>query len=254
MRCYACGGTYARTIMRAFAKGRGELVEPANPKYQSDVTVVWGLARGAPEIIEKAEKAGDPWFYVDHGYVKRGHTHGYYRVTYRGFQKTWVEDRPEDRWEALGTPLRPWKTGSDVVIVPPSATVRALFGPVTLPQGVESKKDGKPVPEKFPNARVVVTWNSVAAVEAAIAGIPCVVYGESAAKPIASPSIDDIRTPDRQAWANSLAYAQFTLKEMEAGTAWNVLCAYLSDTTAERSCRGTSYATLSFPGVAFRSV
>lgn len=240
--------------MQAFARGAGgDYVEQAFPRYVPDVTVVWGLARGGPEIIEKSEKAGDPWFAVDHGYVLRGHTHGYYRVTYRGFQKTWVEDRPEDRWQALGKALMPWKTGSKVVIVPPSETVRALFGPCELPAGIESKKDGKPVTEKFPDAGVIVTWNSVAAVEAVIAGIPCVVYGESAAKPVASPSVDDIRTPDRQEWAKSLAYGQFTLKEMEAGVAWKVLCAYLSDTTAERSCRGTSYAIPSFPGVAFRS-
>ncbi len=215
--------------MRAFAAGcQGEVVDEPFPTYKPGISVVWGLLRGAPEIIEEANARGDPWFYVDHGYVGRGHTHGYYRVTYKLHQKTWVEDRPSDRWDALNTKLNAWHSGSDVVIVPPAPMVRALFGPIIMPEtGVESVKNGKPVLEKFPNAKVVVTWNSIAAVEAVIGGVPCVVHGISAAKPMASPSVDDLRTPDRAMWANSLAYGQFLISEMERGIAWKILKQYL---------------------------
>lgn len=215
--------------MRAFAAGcQGEVIDDPFPKYKPGICVVWGLLRGAPEVINEADSRGDPWFYVDHGYVGRGHTHGYYRVTYKSHQKTWVEDRPSDRWDALNTKLKAWHSGADVVIVPPSPMVSALFGPIIMPEtGVVSVKNGKPVLEKFPNAKVIVTWNSIAAVEGVIGGVPCVVYGESAAKPMASPSVNDLLTPERSMWANSLAYGQFLISEMESGKAWKVLKHYL---------------------------
>jgi transposase len=245
IRCYACGGTYARTIMRAFAEGcGGTFLEQANPEYQAAITVVWGLLRGAPDIIARAKADGAPWYYLDHGYVKRGHPHGYFRATFQSYQKTWVEERPADRWEALETPLRPWRGGTDVVYVPPSPTVSALFGPIVMPMGDPvSPKNGKPVLEKFPKAKAIVTWNSIAAVEAVIAGVPAVVYGESAARPVASPSTDDLRFPEREPWAHSLAYGQWTLKEMESGQAWQVLSKYLSDGTPEKSSPGTFWPT-----------
>lgn len=241
IRCYGCGGTYGNAVMRAFAKGcGGEFVDGS--KYQPAITVVWGLLRGAPELIEKAKADGAPWFYADRGYVRRAvrdEPDGYFRVTFQGYQKTWVEDRPSDRWDALNTPLQKWRDGNDVVYVPPSPIVSALFGPIIMPTGEPvSKKNGKPFLEKFPRAKAVVAWNSIAAVEAVIAGIPAVVYGESAAIPVSSPSIHDLRFPDRDAWAHSLAYGQWTLHEMESGKAWETLSGYLSAGTKEKNSPG----------------
>lgn len=223
--------------MTAFAQGcGGELVPDAYPKYRPGVQAVWGLLRGAPQVIEQARIAGDPWFYVDHGYFKRGHTDGYYRVTFRGHQKAVIEDRPADRWDALKSPL--WKTpkGPDVVMVPPTPNVQGTFGPYWPPDlntsraVLVSKKNGKPWFEKFKSAHMLVTYNSIAAVEAVMRGVPVMTFGESAAQVFSSPSVEDPFVPDeasRARWAHSLAYGQFTINEMQDGTAWRVLRAYL---------------------------
>lgn len=223
--------------MAAFAQGcSGEMVEGANPKYRPGVQVVWGLLRGAPQIVEQAKERGDPWFCLDHGYFRRGHTDGYYRVTYRGYQKTVVEDRPSDRWEALKLSPGTTARGADVVLVPPAANVQAVFGPYWPPaletgrKVLVSRKDGKPWYEKFKSAHMVVTYNSIAAVEAVVRGVPVMVTGESAAQVFSSPSVESPVVPedeDRARWAWSLAYGQFTLEEMRDGVAWHVLRAYL---------------------------
>ena len=89
---YACGGTYGRLIVKAFVAGSGgEVIEGDFPKYRPGIAVVWGLLRGAPQIIEEAKARGDPWIYIDHGYLGRGHTFGYYRTTVGGFQKTTID-------------------------------------------------------------------------------------------------------------------------------------------------------------------
>lgn len=235
--CYACGGTYGRQIMAAFAKGcGGELIDPPNPKYRPGVQVVWGLLRGAPQIIEQAQERGDPWFYLDHGYFRRGFPDGHFRVTYLGHQKTVIEDRPPDRWKALNLPPAKMPRGPDVVVAPPSANVQAIFCPDWPPdlktdrKLLFSKKDGKPWFEKFSSAHMLVTYNSIAAVEAVMRGVPVMTFGENAAQVFSSPAVEQPFTPDkaeRERWAHSLAYGQFTLREMQDGIAWQTLRAYL---------------------------
>lgn len=228
--CYACGGTYGRLIMGAFARGcGGDLVERANPELKPGVAVVWGLLRGGHEIVAQAKARGTPWVYMDHGYFGRGHTHGHYRATVGGFQKTVIEDRPPDRWSALNVPFGNHH-GRDVVLAPPAPTVQALFGPYWPPdlktdrEVHVSKKDGKPWHDKFKSAHMLVTYNSIAAVEAVVRGVPVMTTGESAAQMFSSPDVEAPVFPeDRQAWANSLAYGQFTLDELGNGTAWKIL-------------------------------
>lgn len=228
--CYGCGGSYGNPIMQAFAEGcGGNLSTQAYPKYKGGTAIVWGLDRGAHGLIEKAKEDGQDWCYVDHGYFKRGHTTGYYRVTKNGHQQEWIRDCPSDRWGKLGIKLHARRNGTKVIIVPPSASVQAVFGPFfEPPPGQTSRKDGKPFFEKFPDAKVVYTYNSIAAVEAIVHGVPCVVTGQSGAKSVASPGIDELTFPDPEQqlrWASSLAYGQFTMIEMRSGLAWRIVSA-----------------------------
>ena len=228
VHCYGCAGTYGNQIMAAFAQGcGGEFHDKAYPRYYGGTSVVWGLARGAPEVWDKTREAGEDAWYVDHGYFLRGHTKGYYRVTRNERQKTTITDCKPDRWEKLKLKLNKRRGGDQVILVPPSATVRAVLGAYwEPPEGVVSRKDGKPFHEKFPRAKAVYTYNSIAAVEAIQNGIPVVVTGESAAIPVASESLDNLSFPDadlQARWAHSLAYGQFTMEEMRTGEAWNIV-------------------------------
>jgi hypothetical protein len=75
----------------------------------------------------------------------------------------------------------------------------------------------------------LVTYNSVAAVEAVMAGKSAICLGPNAAQQVCSRTLEDIDHaffPDddlREAWLRHLSYSQFTFTEMSDGTAWRIL-------------------------------
>lgn len=101
------------------------------------------------------------------------------------------------------------------------------------------------IPEKYINteplvkclkrASCVVTFNSTMGTDAALRGTPVIALDEgSFAYPVAGHSLADLvpvptltdpvgcalRTPRREPWLAKLAYSQWTLAELESGTAW----------------------------------
>jgi hypothetical protein len=75
------------------------------------------------------------------------------------------------------------------------------------------------------DAAIVATWNSNSGVDAALAGKPVLAMDRgSMAWDIASHSIEDgpVR-PCREAWAERLAWSQWTHHEMTSGAAWEAL-------------------------------
>jgi hypothetical protein len=75
----------------------------------------------------------------------------------------------------------------------------------------------------------LVTYNSVAAVEAIMLGKPAITLGPNAAAPLCSRNISEIETPQIpdldqvRALIRHLSYCQFTEVEMRDGTAWRIL-------------------------------
>jgi hypothetical protein len=75
----------------------------------------------------------------------------------------------------------------------------------------------------------LVTFSSIAAVEAVLLGKPAITLGPSAAHAVTSHDIKDIEKPyiptmdEVEEWAAHLAYCQFTEAEMRNGTAWKIL-------------------------------
>jgi hypothetical protein len=72
---------------------------------------------------------------------------------------------------------------------------------------------------------LVVTYNSNTGVDAALAGVPLVVADAQGAMaaPVASCGDIETVTPDRQAWANRLAWCQWSPDEIASGFAWEVI-------------------------------
>ena len=80
------------------------------------------------------------------------------------------------------------------------------------------------------NVWALVTFNSIAATEAILAGIPAFVLAPcNAAMPVANTNLENLDKPFipdddlRQAWANHLAYGQFHTTELANGTAAAIL-------------------------------
>lgn len=82
-----------------------------------------------------------------------------------------------------------------------------------------------PLEDSLRRASLCVTYTSTSGVEAVLAGIPTVTCNRGAmAWPVAAHGIlkDPVR-PDRTAWANKLAWTQFSAEEISSGFAWSCL-------------------------------
>ena len=150
--------------------------------------------------------------------------------------------------------IKPWKkNGSNIIICPPSSKVGSVFG-INIDQWIENviieiKKysDRKIVIRKKPESRserfkwntiqaaldddvfILVTYNSIAATEAILHGIPALTLGPNAATPISISKIENIESPiypDRQLWLNNLCFNQFHIQEFKDGIVWDILKKY----------------------------
>lgn len=80
-------------------------------------------------------------------------------------------------------------------------------------------------------AYALVTHGSHAAIDAILAGVPAVVLGDGAARPVASTDIDDLIEPpmpfpDRETrarWLAAIAWWQWRIHEMQDGSMWRFL-------------------------------
>jgi hypothetical protein len=266
VRAYLSGNPVHDRAIRAFAKGCGaELVEgwEYEPSY---IAVIFGVYKSKVpvsfprgEIFRQQRSKNLDVVVLETGYINRGDGEDHhYAAGFNGLNGR-ADFRnggmPDDRWAMLGTQLRPYSRGENVILcgqVPWDASVdmhdhvkwlkqtasqlqkitgrKVVFRPhpkAQLPALPGCELSLKPLSEDMANAHCVVTWNSNSAVEAAIAGKPVFAFDEgSMAWGIANKSlldIDDPKYPDRKQWAQGLAYAQWTLDEMRSGETWKHL-------------------------------
>ena len=230
---------------------------------ECDVAVVFGIGKkGVPasyprgRILKEQKKRGLPYVILEKGFLRRDE---YFHVGWNGlngnadFRNTNVYD---DRWRKLGIPLETHKSpGSHVLVcgqVPWDASVQhsdhvkwcrdtiielsdltsreIRFRPhPALRGGFDYGLAGstRTLEDDLRGAWAVVTFNSNAAVEAAIKGIPVFAMDRgSMAYPIANKHLGQIHKPllpARKMWASRLAYAQWTLDEIASGKTWRHL-------------------------------
>lgn len=201
-------------------------------------------------MIADWRKRNRTWIYWDRGYALRIFStwlpkpkvgNGYYRWHVNGFQMQFIRKVPDDRWKALGIPLQPWqKGGKHIVIAMPTQpysafhgterwtdqTVEAISKVTNRKLLIRSKETKRSLQEDLKGAHCLVSHGSNAAVEAVIMGCPVFVHKDSAASLVGSHDINRIETPvypDREPWAHSLAYGQYTEPELVDGTLWKLL-------------------------------
>jgi hypothetical protein len=229
--------------------GAADRFEVTRPKPES-LSLFYGILRGTGEVMRLCEEAGGDYIYVDHSYFDETRvkdakvdqrTHFRCVPNDRYFRRG--GDMPADRWLRLGIEVRPWRTSGDhIVIVPVSRFVAAFngFSPEdwlaetveTLRQHTDRKivvkpKDvDHPLTDVLENAWALVTLESNAAIQAALAGIPVFTGVSAAAAPFGSQFLDEIENPpmpEREQHLANLAYQQFTYAEIGNGTARFVL-------------------------------
>lgn len=247
-----------RSVLTDTAEIVGTRLSPLD--YDCDVAVVFGVKGKA--LFEAHRAAGQAVIMLDKAMIP-GNRWEHVRVSVNAHQPTaYLMDvkRKSDRLSRLGVSLKPWRSDGDIVFAGssekyhrfhnlphPTQYAATICGMIRF-KDEKSKIIYRPKPtwrdaERVPNAdysgrnedlaalllktRVLVTHGSGASVNAVIAGVPCVIFGEGVAAPISSRHIDDVIAPlkvsddDRMQWLANLAYCQWTRDELRSGMAWH---------------------------------
>lgn len=218
-----------------------------------DIVPIVGCHPPLKDMIAGWKARGRTFVYWDRGYLMRwfatclpqpaSMADSYYRFHVDAFQMERFRDVPDDRWKRLKTDVRTWqKSGRHIVIAAPTATYARLHGcenwiaetvtalaKVTDRQLVIRDKEQfrrRPLQMDLDGAHCLVTHGSNAANEAIILGCPVFAHPSCAAALVGRTDLNEIERPaypDRQPWLNSLAYSQFTERELVDGTLWKLI-------------------------------
>ena len=224
----------------------------------TDPLVIRGIMKH--KIIKRCWDDKRQFRYMDSGYfgnrpnaVNPNGWKYWHRIVPNNLQHDQVITRPADRWQRHGIKLRPHqKLGRNILIAAPDEKPCAFYGitldqwmaetvatikqhtdrPIVMRQRPASRVDRKTQrPEDWlADVHAVVTFNSTAATEAVMAGVPVFVTAPcNAARPVSNLDLTNIEKPwfpdpdQVHAWACHLAYGQFHIEELTNGTAAKIL-------------------------------
>lgn len=226
------------------------------------------LVRGisAGQLIKHAEQNNRDYYFMETGYLGNYRSANnetgrkiYHRIEKNAMQQRRFLDVPYDRWETLckfnpdlkysGWSKRP---GKNILLIMNTekpfdfygvskaqwvkqtiATIRAHTDrPIVIREkaGRAERTTTDNIYDALKNdVWALVTFNSIAAVEAIQAGIPAFALAPTAAAPVASADLTQIENPHRPhedivtKWLASVAYGQFTIDEIVRGQAWQIV-------------------------------
>jgi hypothetical protein len=238
--------------LKSFIQGSGGQITVWDRVENSMVPVVLrGVAK--KKYMAACEAAARDYYYIDTGYFGNDRKKEYHRITKNAMQNLGpVISRPRDRLAATGYRPRKFRGGSNILLAPPSQKLLAVYD-INLEDWIQQTIDTL---RKFTDREIIirekasrrvrtttdtiemaldnnvhclVTFSSIAAVEAVLLGKSAIVLGPSAAQSVCSHDCSDIENPfiptldEVEEWAAHLAYCQFTETDMRDGTAWRIL-------------------------------
>jgi len=215
------------------------------------------------KLIKQCWRDQRPFFFVDTGYFgnrcgpqnPNGWKH-WHRIVFNDLQHDHVMDWPDDRWRQHDLKLRDWRRDGRSILIAVPDEKPCIFYDTTVDAWLQNTiqilqaHTDRPliVRQRDPDIRkrtrdpassfsaalqqdiwAVVTFNSAAATEAVLQGIPAFVTAPNAARPVAKTDVAEIESPfyaDRDLvyrWACHLAYGQFHISEMQDGRAQRIL-------------------------------
>lgn len=223
---------------KAEVKSSEDHIDPNRP------SLIRGLQYGSMDRYKECLEEGAEFYFADSGYFRAFdcQPRAWYRITHNAFTKNWIDNVPNDRFESLRVPLRPWKKGGrDILVCPPfggwvmdlfdahawlDKVLRDLNKYTDRPIRVRPKYSKGSIWEALEGCHALVTFMSNTATDAAVFGIPAFVPEDNQAAPLGNTDLSRIESPvygDREGWAASLAYGQYNLEEMESGLAWEIV-------------------------------
>jgi hypothetical protein len=201
------------------------------------------------------------FYYMDSGYVGNnvGNNNAqgikrYHRIVSNDLQHRVIRPRPSDRWDRLGVEIHPPRTGHRIIVAAPDEKPCKFYGidqqqwirdtvaeirrhtdrPVEVRERAPRRSDRvlrEPLSQVLAqDVHALVTFNSVAAVESILAGVPAFVMAPShVAEPVANRDLSKMDTPFYpdldllMAWCHSMAYGQYHVRELRNGTAFRMM-------------------------------
>lgn len=229
----------------------GRTVSWQTAQHLTDPVIIRGLTFRT--AIKEMMQQGRLYYYVDNGYFGNDFHKQWFRIIRNHVHDVRpLIDRPGDRLERCSIQLQPRSQGRNILLAPPSAksftiwdidqqqwiqdTINAIRRHTDRPIVIREKRsrEERMTVDTMQEAlaqdvHCLVTYNSVAAVEAVMQGKPAICLGPNAAATVSSTTLEEIdcpRFPDddlRNAWLRHLSYSQFSFIEMSDGTAWRIL-------------------------------
>ena len=240
MLAQSCGGRITDTRDFDYAISTGPIVLRGILKHK---------------IMHQCWRDSRDFYYVDTGYFGNGMLKLYHRIVRNDLQHDVIQHRQDDRWRRLGIDLpKDRRTGRRIILAAPDEKPCRFYGidrdqwiqevtakiklhtdrPIVVRERAPKRQDRvitDPLHRVLmDDVHALVTFNSAAAVESILAGVPAFVLAPThAAAPVANRDLVQIESPawpdpDKLlAWACHLAYGQFHVRELRDGTALKIL-------------------------------
>jgi hypothetical protein len=238
-----------------FAQGANLPIHDYNYNFGDSPILIRSM--GKRKLIQWCWKNNHPFYYMDSGYVgnykSKANPQGWkvwHRIVKNDVQHNEIINRSDDRWKRLDYPIEHRKQGKHILLVTPSEkpcmfygidrshwvneTVAEIKKHTDRPILVRDKQPRqqritRTIFEDLTDCHALVTYQSIAAVESVLYGVPAFTLAPTAADPVCNKDLSLIETPTHQdkdkiyKWACHLAYGQFHNDEMKNNTAWRIL-------------------------------
>jgi lipopolysaccharide biosynthesis glycosyltransferase len=241
--------------LEAFSLGcNGKLSTWDEEKNTDTPLIIRGVGKSSREAVKHCWETGRDFYAIDTGYFgnSKSKSKGWHRVTKNNLQDYGpIIERPTDR--LLGWKFRKFKPGRKILVCPPSDKVMKFFDQPSpeewTQQIVEQLKQhtNRPIEVRLkPNrtqriandsieaalakdVHCLVTYNSIAALEALNFGKPAIALGPNCASMVCNTTlaeVENLHIPDRDemtALMAHLSYCQFSRGELMNGFAWDIV-------------------------------
>ena len=241
--------------LQAFMVGcNGILSNWQSEESKSNPLVIRGLGGGSRKAIQHCWETGRNFYAIDTGYFGNtgSKTKIWHRITKNALQNCGpIINRPDDRLTRFR--YNKFKNGGKILLVPPSDKVMRLFGQPDPEDWVKNVTEelknytDRPIEVRLkPNrseristnpielaladdVHCLITYNSIAALEALMAGVPAIALGPNCATVLCNTSLSEVENLKKPSEGNMhallthLSYCQFTREEMITGYAWSIL-------------------------------
>lgn len=212
---------------------------------------------GKRKLIQECWEKHKTFYYMDSGYIGNYKSTKnpnswklWHRIVKNDIQHNKIIDRPDDRWTRLDYPILKRKQGTHILVVTPSEKPCKFYGidrdgwiretvaeirkysdrPIKIrDKASRQERIINTIFEDLNDCHALVTYQSIAAVESVLYGVPAFTLAPTAADPVCDKDLSLLESPTLHhedkiyKWACHLAYGQYNIDEFKDGTAYRML-------------------------------